>query len=575
MKKIIVKDIKFLKTILSFVKLQALGSMFLSAFIVCSFSYAQTNTFNDETRAKYICSFIRQITWQENATKLTMGVLESDTRFSAEMRRQATTENLRDKTLTLVSLKTLENLPNLHILYVNKSKHSEVNIEQLTNIAKEKGFLLITEAAVFHQSMINFVSIGAKTYYEVNEQSLQKAGLTYMSTLPYGAIKNKEEWVALFKELDELKAEYEHLTKVTEAANLEIEKLKLMITDNVEEIISLDIKIEEKIVEIDILDKKFKNHLSVLWMRLIVAVLAVIFVALLLWFGLYEYRNRKRKKEVNKLFEEQNKKITEQNDIIKQQERAISDSISSASLIQKALLPKHKILYNNVNMFVFYRPLDVVSGDFYWMTKKDDKLIIAAADCTGHGVPGAFMTMLGISLLNEIVNKENPVLANEVLNKLRDSVISSLSPENEQTVIDINEIENIDIALCVIDYPNMTLQYAGAFNPLYLIRDNELTEIKADRMHITYSDFTGKKAFTNILISLQPNDCIYIFSDGYADQFGGSELKKFTTKRLKAELLKVSHLSISEQEEIMVKKHDDWKGNIGQLDDVLLIGIKI
>jgi len=569
----------FLKFVLSFEKVQIQTTLLLSLFLICSFSYAaQSNSFSDEARAKYICSFIQQITWPGNATKLTMGVLESDTKLSSELRRQATSENLKDKSLTVISLKNLDDIPTLQVLYLNKNKNSGINIEKLTNIAKEKEFLLITEAAVFHQSMINFVALNKKTYYEVNEQALQKAGFTYMSTLPYGAIKNKEEWVALFKDLTELREEFEDLTQKIETAKQEMDQLKRMMSDDVSEIIALDNIIEDRMAEIDNLDAQAKAHLSNLWKRIIIIFLTTLLVLFLIGFGLYEYRNRKKKQQVNKILDKQNQQITDQRSKISKQEKEISDSIFSAQRIQKALQPKQDVLYNNVDMFVFNLPRDIVGGDFYWMTEKDNKLIVVAADCTGHGVPGAFMSMLGIAFLNEIVNKEEEVLANEILNKLRDNIIGSLSTLSVgEDSEEISVYDGIDIAICVIDYPNMTLQYSGAFNPLFLIRDNELTEIKADRMPVAYSDFSGKKAFTNILISLQPNDCIYIFSDGYADQFGGSEkeTKKFTIKRLKNELLKVYHLPINEQEKTITKLHYNWKGNNSQTDDILLIGMKI
>ena len=237
------------------------------------------------------------------------------------------------------------------------------------------------------------------------------------------------------------------------------------------------------------------------------------------------------------------------------------------------ILPTPNVLYGYVDMFIFYRPRDIVSGDFYWMSKKEDRLIIVAADCTGHGVPGAFMSMLGVAFLNEIVNKKNELYANEILNKLRESVIVSLN----QSGRDEYTKDGMDVALCVIDYTSMTLQYAGAYNPLILIRNSELTEIKADKMPVAYSDFHGNKAFTNNIVPLLPDDRIYMFSDGYADQFGGFEekSKKYSSKRLKNTLLEICQLPINEQEKIIAQHYDQWKGSHEQIDDVLLMGIRI
>ena len=617
--------------------------LLLIAFVVSGFLSVQSNNFNDDDRAKYICGFIRQITWHNKETKLTIGILESNTAFSDELRRNAIPENLRDKTLTVISLNSLENLPKLHLLYVNKIWNPDAQIDSLMAVAKTKGFLLITESALFRESMINFVVINGQTYYELNEQALQNAGFTYMSVLPFAAVKTIEDWEALFKEtkqeLDELKLDYEQLKKEIELQKKIIAAQEKTISENAAEIalmaeeikrgqeqiniqlaqlkkLSNDIsatkkelgkycteveqqmkiieekqnliedqarineqyskEIEEKMAQIGNLNTKINEYLATLRMQNVIIILGALLVIFLAAFGIYEYRNYKQKQRINQVLEKQNKQIREQRDQIAQQNREITDSILSAYRIQSAILPTRKSIKEFVDMFIFYRPRDIVSGDFYWTSKKDDKLIIVVADCTGHGVPGAFMSMLGIAFLNEIVNKENEVYANEILNKLREHVINSLnqaglSIEEEHTK------DGMDIALCVIDYPSMTLQYAGAYNPLLLVRNKQLTEIKADKMPVAYSDFHGNKVFTNNLVPLIPNDCIYMFSDGYADQFGGSQekVKKFSTKRLKNTLLEISNLPLNEQEKFIEKYHDEWKGNNFQVDDVLLVGIRI
>jgi serine phosphatase RsbU (regulator of sigma subunit) len=229
-------------------------------------------------------------------------------------------------------------------------------------------------------------------------------------------------------------------------------------------------------------------------------------------------------------------------------------------------------------MFIFYRPRDTVSGDFYWMSKKKGKLVIVAADCTGHGVEGAFMSLLGVAFLNEIVNKENEVFANEILNKLREHVVNSLNQPAELATEEEEHVkEGMDIALCVIDYPTLSLQFTGAQNPLIIIRNGEIIEIKADKMPVGYSEDHLDKTFTNNSITLETGDCLYIFSDGYAHQFGGDaeKTKKFSSKRLRAALLEVSSLPMSEQERKMIQLHDEWKGNNDQTDDVLLIGMRV
>jgi len=237
--------------------------------------------------------------------------------------------------------------------------------------------------------------------------------------------------------------------------------------------------------------------------------------------------------------------IQRQKNEIEAQKQEIMDSILYAQRIQKAVLPSHekvqKILPEN---FILFLPRDIVSGDFYWMTRQNDLSVFAAVDCTGHGVPGAFMSMLGVSFLNEIVNKTSKLKANYILEELRTRVITTLSQSHEGETKD-----GMDIALCILNHKTNKLQFSGAFNPLYLIRNNSLSEIKADRMPIgIYHD--EEPDFTNNEIQLQKSDCLYIFSDGYVDQFGGYAGKKLLTKTLKEILLNIHSEPMVRQKEI-------------------------
>ena len=319
-----------------------------------------------------------------------------------------------------------------------------------------------------------------------------------------------------------------------------------------------------------------RQQQSVRYQRIIVLIISITLICMAIMMGII-FRANKRNKQTNVKLKAQNEQITKHHNLIVRQNKEITDSIIYARRIQRAILPTPKMLNDDLEMYIFYRPRDIVSGDFYWMSKKEDKLIIVVADCTGHGVPGAFMSLLGVTFLNEIVGKENEVYASEILNKLRENVVRSLNQAGRLEEEKELTKDGMDIALCVIDYPRMFLQYAGAYNPLILIRNGEMREIKANRMPVAYSDEYGKKKFTNNLISLMPNDCIYMFSDGFADQFGGSEgkSKKYSAKRLKSKLLDVCELPMNEQKKIMATTYDEWKGDHEQIDDVLLVGIRI
>jgi serine phosphatase RsbU (regulator of sigma subunit) len=220
--------------------------------------------------------------------------------------------------------------------------------------------------------------------------------------------------------------------------------------------------------------------------------------------------------------------------------------------------------------FILSKPRDIVSGDYYWLASKNDKVIIAVADCTGHGVPGAFMSILGVSFLNEIVNKAVTIRANEILNQLSGQVIKSL----HQTGKNDKTRDGMEIALCVIDFTKNKLQYSGAFRPLYLIRDSELKEFKGDSMPIGIYE-EEDQTFTNSEILFKKDDIIYLFTDGYVDQMGGTERKTFRSENLKKLLLGIHNKPMPEQKKVLEKKFEEWSGQIDQVDDILIVGIRL
>jgi serine phosphatase RsbU (regulator of sigma subunit) len=204
------------------------------------------------------------------------------------------------------------------------------------------------------------------------------------------------------------------------------------------------------------------------------------------------------------------------------------------------------------------------------LTRKNDDLVVVAADCTGHGVPGAFMSMLGVAFLNEIVNRAGNFVAAHILNELRAEVKKSL----RQTGKKDEAKDGMDIALCIINNKEMKLQFAGAYNPLYLVRNKELIQLKADRMPIGIY-YKEKDSFTNHTIEILRDDCIYLFSDGYIDQFGGKDGKKFLTRQFQELILSIHAKPMHEQKQVMSETLEKWKGRHDQLDDILVIGFKI
>jgi len=268
--------------------------------------------------------------------------------------------------------------------------------------------------------------------------------------------------------------------------------------------------------------------------------------------------------------------IIQQKKVIELKNKDILDSIHYAKRLQQAILPPaEKIRKYFPESFILYEPKDIVSGDFYWIGTSGNLVIIVAADCTGHGVAGALMSMIGISLLNQIVNEKGITAPSLILDQLHSSIIEVL----KQTENDSHHA--MDIAVCSFDLSEEhaviktgKLQFAGANRPLWLIRTNELDSIKPDKIPIGGLYAERNKSFLH-LIELTGNDTVYLFTDGYADQFGGEHGKKLMTKRFKEVLLSIQNLSMQEQKTYLKKYFEKWQGSNEQVDDVLVIGIRI
>ncbi len=279
------------------------------------------------------------------------------------------------------------------------------------------------------------------------------------------------------------------------------------------------------------------------------------------------FNQNKQKRRANIKLEVKNKIIEEKSKIVEEQHRDIIDSINYAKRIQQAVLKEEEHVSKHLPPhFILFKPKDIVSGDFYWALEKGEYLYVTAADCTGHGVPGAFLTMLGISYLNEINAGEEVLTPAEILDQLRAKIVNELSKHGTTK-------DGMDISLMRMHLKTREIMWAGAFNPLWYIESGILKEIKADKQPIGYAE--DLKPFTNHTLRLNANDTIYLFTDGFADQFGGPKGKKYKYKQLEENLLANSHKSFEEQKEILSQSFDSWKTGLEQVDDVTIIGIAV
>jgi serine phosphatase RsbU (regulator of sigma subunit)/Tfp pilus assembly protein PilF len=484
------------------------------------------------------------------------------------------------------------------LFYLNKS----LSISEEMNDLYGKAQNLLAIGEVYDVQDKTDLAIGIyKQAYEIAVQSGNNRKIAMLAQRLFRAFYRKKdfanavEYLKTYSDLRDTLVKEDQIKAVEEMKTLyETEKNELMI-----EGLEKDKKLNEKQIE--------KQRLV-----LVSLISGLVFI---LFFSFMLFRQFSAKKRAYLLLEKKNEEVmqkneeisaqrdeiaaqrdlaTRQRDIIAHQQQDITDSIRYAFRIQSALFPDEsdvRILLKDY--FIFYQPRDIVSGDFYWMNKSDEKIIIVAADCTGHGVPGAFMSMLGIAFLSEVVNKEQITSPDKILNRLRENIILAMKQHGEN----VKQQDGMDAVAITIDRKNATLQFAGANNPLYIIKSaighwplavgpniteansqqpiasSQLIELKGDKMPVAI--YSRMQPFSQQSVPIASGDLIYIFSDGFADQFGGPDLKKFKYKPFKELLSSNSHKPMEEQRDILKKTFDDWRGDYPQIDDVLIIGIRI
>jgi serine phosphatase RsbU (regulator of sigma subunit) len=387
-----------------------------------------------------------------------------------------------------------------------------------------------------------------------------------------------KQFVQISKQQGEISTQKQ--TIVIQQKEVQIQKDTLT---NQKEKITLQIaKMDEQLKKIGEQEGKIKIQLATLEKQKLILYFVLFVLVLVSFLGYYIYRSYKIKKEANIKLEEKNRTISAQKDEIEKQKdlaeaqrdqiayqkKHITDSIMYAKRIQTALIPSLELFSDKLEHFVLYKPLAIVSGDFYWVSAQGSLQVIIAADCTGHGVPGAFMSMLGVTMLNEIVNGKHILMPDQIIENLREGIIKALKQAAEEDSIK----DGMDIAVCVVDFEKNILWYAGANNPLYLVRGTELIHYRADKMpvaiHYRMTPFTLQK------IDLQKGDAFYIFSDGYCDQFGGPKEKKFMSMQLRETLVAMAGKPMLNQGERLNEIFEEWRGDNPQVDDVTVIGVR-
>jgi len=578
--------------------------------------------FTNETRALLILDISRYVNFdsatQENDEFL-ITLLDNDSNLFFDLEKLSKTrKEIQGKPIRISVCTTIEKLEPVQVVFLNRV--DGFRIEDVINKIAGSNTLLISEGYPFRSSMINFVVIDGEPRFEANEELMIKEGLYVNELFLAQAIKSREDWESLYEvteveleleksiteqqyflieqqqdqirdqellirdnrrtlealrsEIEDRETEIEQKTKVLQVQESEIESQSTTIDAQVKEVNQqgkiladqeLSIRTKEEAIslkeeEIRRQDEKIVVQAEAIQTQKIIILAAVL--ALILVFGLvyFIWRNYRNKKRANIL-------LQAQKDQIAYQKKHITDSIEYAKMIQTAILPSMELFTHQLEHFVLFKPRDIVSGDFYWAKEIDGKYLIVTADCTGHGVPGAFMSMLGVSLLNEIIISKEIIRPDLILNKLRDKIIEALKQEAGSIIKD-----GMDMTICLFDRRTHQLQFSGANNPLYLVSEGLLTQIKGDKMPVAIHDLMD--VFTLHQLKLKQGDSFYTFSDGFADQFGGPQRKKFLAKNFKNLLLSIQDLSMIEQGNRLDEVFTDYRKEVEQIDDVVVIGVK-
>lgn len=437
----------------------------------------------------------------------------------------------------------------------DKIKHDIIELENISLDKSNASRQYDTLKSMNEDEAIDFMLKQSKQSDEENEQFLSK--ISHLSKA---------------KQLAQLKLRLKE--KVVRENELQIELLNRYSREKEFEVLQKEKELKAKNAALKQQETQNEKQQIIIWF-------SVVGLILLSMFVFYAIRSNVQKRNSNEALIEKNKIIVLKN-------KEIIDSINYAKRIQEATLRLSK---NDVSSFsdsfFLLKPKDIVSGDFYWIRAVGEKIIWAVADCTGHGVPGAFMSMIGNRLLNEIIIEKNIYSANEILDELKSKIIQSLNQGGRTE----DSKDGMDIALCVLDKKTMMVDFAGANNPIYVMRKNivqdknisldgtknyesNLIEIKANRFPVGYHPYINA-SFVNFQFKAQKGDVIYMFSDGFSDQFGGNQAKKFTSKRFKKLLSSVYELPMEQQKEELITTLESWKDDLEQIDDVCVVGVKL
>ena len=572
--------------------------LFLSGISTVSAQFSRS----DESIATGIYTLIINTQWENQGSfqRFEIGVLDEDTSFYQVVQRKYAGISIKGKSVNVLHFRSIEAIQQTQVLVVSKEFNRK--IEKIVKAIPSKGTLLITNSCGKDAyTMVDFNGRLKKNDFDVHQENMEKAGLKLteqFEDFAEGTVTWKEllveSTVLLDKEREKVASKEKTISQQKAKINYQSmslqEKVKLLdeqssiLQDQASKIDSQNVELSEQQHVLSGQKVKIKEQEGILYKQLqeigmqrVVMILFLVVIILIVGLFYVLYRNYHQKKVSIDQLSEQNAIVTGQKEQIERILFELTDSIRYALRIQNAVLPSEQSIRGKIpgDYFVMYKPKDIVSGDFFFVDRRNDWTLVAVADCTGHGVPGAFVSMLCISLLNEIVKQQEVLQANLILNELREKVISSL----QQKGIQGEQMDGMDISLLLINNKTKKCQWSGANNPLYIVSsgNQQLQELKPDKRPI--SIYPDMQDFTNHWLDVHKGDMLYLFTDGYSDQFGGVKGKKFMSKNFKNLIAENAHKPMAEQNRILDTTIEQWKHADGamheQIDDITVLGIRI
>lgn len=524
------------------------STLLKTSIIFLAFLFTSAATYGNEEdivkkKADFIIKVASSINYPDQSkTKLyKIGLYGKSRKINAiyeEIQSRKTQLTINGKAVELLKFRNTKRIEPVDLIYVEGN--SKIRIKELNEQLAGHPYIIVTENFPFGMSMLNFaMNKKNELFFEIQENAIKNKGAKINRNLLSSSnrVTSSKQWQLNL-----------------ESAVLVIQKHERTINVQTKEINKQDTVIKEQENTINLQTEEIDEKATVINSQRQTITVSLIFLLITSGLVFLLFRiSRQRKKVLNEL-EQKNKEII--------------SSIQYAKRIQSTILPSQNQIKEQFDeFFILYKPKDIVAGDFYWLEKEGGKIFFTVADCTGHGVPGAIISVMCSNALSKAVKELLILQPGKILDKTVELLEERMSNSEEDIT------DGMDLALCCLDPKTRKLEYSGANNPLYYISKGVLKKIKADRQPI--GKYSERKPFTNHVLDVEKGDCIYIFSDGFADQFGGPNDKKFKYKPFRELLLANHNKPMEEQKQLLNKAFKKWKGELEQIDDICIIGLRV